>query len=86
MMEVVNSWGLLPDYIQQYEIVAPYTVTVTPAGHGINEWQTRTLMVIVRIVMCKCHLMESLWSEVLIITAYIINKVPGKSILETPFT
>lgn len=39
-------------------------------------------MVMVKSMMSTCNLLEFLWRETLYIAAYVINRIPSRSILE----
>ena len=57
----------------------------TPEQNGVAERRNRTLMDMVRSMMSKSRLPESLWGEALKTAMYILNRVPSKPIPKTPF-
>ena len=57
----------------------------TPQQNGIVERRNRTLLDMVQCMLVSSSLLEFLWGEVLKTTTYILNKVPSKSVSETPY-
>ena len=72
-------------YLHDNGIVAQYTVLGSPEQNGVAERRNRTLMDIKRSMMSRLNLLEYLWGEAIKTTTYIMNRVPSKSVLETPF-
>ena len=57
----------------------------TPEQNGVAERRNRTLMDMVRSMMSRTKLPQSLWGEALQIAMYILNRVPSKYVPKTPF-
>ncbi|KAK3040692.1 hypothetical protein RJ639_028388 [Escallonia herrerae] len=57
----------------------------TPQQNGVAERQNRTLMDMVRSMICQNTLPEFLWVEALKTAVHILNRVPSKSVPKTPF-
>ena len=57
----------------------------TPQQNGVTERRNRTLMEIVRSMMSYSSVPISLWGEALKTAMYILNRVPSKGVLKTPF-
>ncbi|KAM2033523.1 hypothetical protein FF1_015515 [Malus domestica] len=72
-------------YLQDHGIVAQYTTPGTPEQNGVSERRNRTLMDMVRSMMCKVNLPNFLWGEAVKTANYIINRVPSKAVVNTPF-
>ena len=57
----------------------------SPYQNGVVEIRNRTLMDMVRNMRSNSKLPESLWTEALKTTVYILNQVPTKVVHKTPF-
>ncbi|RVW72007.1 Retrovirus-related Pol polyprotein from transposon TNT 1-94 [Vitis vinifera] len=66
-------------------IVAQYTMPGSPDQNSVAERRNRTLIDMVRSMRSNSKLPESLWTEALKTTVYILNRVPTKAIPKTPF-
>ena len=77
--------GLFAKFLQEHEIVAQYTMPGSPNQNGVVERRNRTLMDMVRSMHSNSKLPESLWTEALKTAVYILNRVPTKVVLKTPF-
>ena len=53
--------------------------------NGIAEMRNRTLLDMVRCMLVNLSLPEFLWGEALKMATYILNLVPSKFVLKTPF-
>ena len=53
--------------------------------NGVAERQNRMLKDMIRSVIPYSSLPESLWGEALKTTAYLLNRVPTKAIVKTPY-
>ncbi|KAK3002003.1 hypothetical protein RJ639_020929 [Escallonia herrerae] len=62
-----------------------YTMPGTPQQNGVAERRNRTLMDMVRSMICQSTLPEFLWVEALKTAVHILNRVPSKSVPKTPF-
>ena len=56
-----------------------------PNQNGVAEIKDQTLLDMVRSMLNSSKLPKSLWTEALKTTVYILNRVPTKAILKTPF-
>ena len=72
-------------YLQEYGIDAQYTMSGTPQHNRIVERMNRTLLDMVQCMLVNSYLSEFLWGKALKIEAYILNQVPSKSVLKTPY-
>ena len=57
----------------------------TPSMNGIAERQNRTLPDMVRSMMAESSLHISLWGEALKTAIYLLNRVPTKATIKTPY-
>ena len=77
--------GPFAEFLQSCGIKAQYTMPGTLEQNGVVERRNRTLMDMVRRMMSRTKLPQSLWGEALQTTMYILNRVPNKSVAKTPF-
>ena len=56
-----------------------------PQQNGVAERRNRTLLDMVRLMMAQAKLPISFWGDTLMNATYILNRVPSKSILSTPY-
>ncbi|KAK4838535.1 hypothetical protein QYF36_014541 [Acer negundo] len=61
------------------------TIPYTPQQNGVAERRNRTLLEMVRSMMAQANLPVSYWGDVLLTAAYILNRVPSKSVTSTPY-
>ena len=80
-----QALGPFAKFLQEYEIVAQYTMPGSPYQNGVVEIRNQTLMDMVRSMRSHSKLPESLWTEALKTTVYILNRVPTKVVPKTPF-
>ena len=57
----------------------------TPQQNGIAERRNRTIMNMVRSMLCHSSLTSSLWIYALKIVVYLLDRVSSKAVLKTPF-
>ena len=57
----------------------------TPQQNGITDRRNRMLLDMVRCMLVNSSLLEFLWDEALKTATYILNQVPSKSVLKTPY-
>jgi len=57
----------------------------SPDQNGVVERRNRTLLDMVWSILSSSKLLKSLWAKALKTTMYILNRVPTKVILKTPF-
>ncbi|GJV45381.1 putative RNA-directed DNA polymerase [Tanacetum coccineum] len=72
-------------YCQENWIVHQFTMPYTPQQNGVAERRNRTLMDMVRSMICDSILPKFLWTEALKTVTHILNRVPSMSVLKTPF-
>ncbi|KAJ9556020.1 hypothetical protein OSB04_010634 [Centaurea solstitialis] len=73
------------NYLIECGIVSQLTPTYTPQMNGVSERRNRTLLDMVRSMMCRSSLPVSFWGHALETAAHILNRVPTKSIEKTPY-
>ena len=61
------------------------TIPGTPQQNGIAKRRNQTLFEMVRSIMTHVNLSISYWGDVLLTIAYILNRVPSKSVIFTPY-
>ncbi len=61
------------------------TVPGTPQQNGVAERRNRTLLDMVRSMMAQANLPISFWGDALLTAAYILNRIPSKSVPSTPY-
>ncbi|GJY11896.1 zinc finger, CCHC-type containing protein [Tanacetum coccineum] len=74
-----------PRYFQSTGIVHQVTALYTPQHNGIAERKNRTLMDIVNSMMSHSGLSSGYWGEALLTACYILNRVPSKRSIKTPY-
>ena len=77
-----NEFGT---YLKECGIVPQLTPPVTPQWNGISERRNRTLLDMVRSMMCQTDLPLYFWGYALQTAAYTLNNVPSKSVEKTPY-
>ena len=63
--------------------VKQLTTPYTPQQNGVTERRNRTLLEMIRSMVAQENLSISFWGDALLTTAYILNKVPSKSLSST---
>ncbi|KAJ9560965.1 hypothetical protein OSB04_006125 [Centaurea solstitialis] len=88
----INLTGRSSFYGQEFDnhlmecgIVSQLTPPYTPQMNGVSERRNRTLLDMVRSMMCRSSLPVSFWGHALETTAHILNRVPTKSVEKTPY-
>ncbi|KAJ9546217.1 hypothetical protein OSB04_025924 [Centaurea solstitialis] len=66
-------------------IVSQLTPPYTPQMNGVSERRNRTLLDMVRMMMCHSSLPVSFWGHALETAAHILNRAPTKSVEKTPY-
>jgi hypothetical protein len=56
-----------------------------PQQNGVAEHQNRTLLEMVRSIMAHANHPISFWEDALLTVAYVLNRVPSKSVTKTPY-
>jgi len=72
-------------YCEEKGIIRHLTVPYTPQQNGVAERRNRTLLDMVRSMMAQANLSISFWGDALLTAAYILNRVPSKSVSTTPY-
>ncbi|KAJ9544634.1 hypothetical protein OSB04_024341 [Centaurea solstitialis] len=72
-------------HLRECGIVSQLTPPYTPQMNGVSERRNRTLLDMVRSMMCRSTLPVSFWGHALETAANILNKVPTKSVEKTPY-
>jgi Reverse transcriptase (RNA-dependent DNA polymerase) len=78
-----QSPGLFPFFLQENGIVYQFSMSGGPRQNGVAERHNRTLMDMVRSMICNTILSEYLWSEPLKIVTHVLNRVPNKFVPTT---
>ncbi|RVW95334.1 Retrovirus-related Pol polyprotein from transposon TNT 1-94 [Vitis vinifera] len=84
-LEDGQSPGPFAKFLQEYGIVAQYTMPGSPDQNGVAERRNRTLLDMVRSMLSSSKLPKFLWTEALKTAVYILNRVPTKVVPKTPF-
>ena len=66
-------------------IAQQLTIPYTPQQNGVAERRNRTLLDMVRSMMAQANLPISFWGDALLTAAYVLNRVPSKSVPSTPY-
>ncbi|KAJ9542184.1 hypothetical protein OSB04_028690 [Centaurea solstitialis] len=66
-------------------IVSQLTPPYTPQMNGVSERRNRTLLDMVRSMMCHSTQPVSFWGHALETAAHILNRAPTKSVEKTPY-
>ncbi|KAM1546338.1 hypothetical protein ACFX10_046560 [Malus domestica] len=73
------------DYLKECGIISQWTPPRTPQLNGVSERRNRTLMNMVRSMMSSVDLPVTFWGYALYTAAYLLNRVPSKSVSQTPY-
>ena len=73
------------DHLKDCGIVSQFTPPGTPQWNGVSERRNRTLLDMVRSMMSQTDLPKSFWGYALETTAFLINRLPSKSVQKTPY-
>ena len=77
--------GPFARFLEECGIVPQYTMPGSPNMNGVAERRNRTLKDMVRSMINHTSLPEPLWGEALKTSAYLLNRVPMKATLKTPY-
>nr|CAN81603.1 hypothetical protein VITISV_031789 [Vitis vinifera] len=77
--------GPFAKFLQEYRIVAQYTMPGSPDQNGVVEKRNRTLLDMVKSMLSSSKLPKFLWTEAVKTVVYILNRVPTKVVLKTSF-
>ncbi|KAJ9541256.1 hypothetical protein OSB04_027762 [Centaurea solstitialis] len=73
------------NHLMECGIVPQLTPPYTPQMNGVSERRNRTLLDMVRTMMCHSSLPVSFWGHALETAAHILNRAPTKSVEKTPY-
>ncbi|KAJ9541966.1 hypothetical protein OSB04_028472 [Centaurea solstitialis] len=73
------------NHLMECGIVSQLTPPYTPQMNGVSERRNRTLLDMVRSMMCHSTLPMSFWGHALKTAAHILNRAPTKSVEKTPY-
>jgi transposase InsO family protein len=80
-----QSSGLFALFLQEIGIVHQFSMPGDPRQNEVAERRNRTLMNMVRSMICNTTFLECLWSGALKITTHVLNRVPSKYVPTTPY-
>jgi transposase InsO family protein len=72
-------------FLEENGIQAQYTTPGTPEQNGVAERRNRTLLNMIRSMMCTSGLPKFLWGEALKTANYLTNRIPSKAVTKIPF-
>lgn len=79
----------LSDQFRQFSeergIIRQLSIPHTPQQNGVAERRNRTLLEMVRSMMAQANLPISFWGDAILTAAYVLNRVPSKSVPTTPY-
>ena len=81
----VQRPGPFAKFLEECGIVPQYTMPGTPSMNGVAERRNRTLKDMVRSMIAHTTLPDSLWGEALKTAVYLLNRVPTKATVKTPY-
>jgi transposase InsO family protein len=73
------------DFCDEKGIARQLTIPYTPQQNGVAERRNITLFDMVRSMMVQANLPISFWGDALLTAAYILNRVPSKSVSSIPY-
>nr|AMY96445.1 gag/pol protein [Momordica dioica] len=73
------------DHLREFGIVSQLSAPGTPQCNGVSERRNRTLLDMVRSMMSYADLPDSFWGYARERERAILNRVPSKSVEETPY-
>lgn len=73
------------DHLKECGIISQPTPPGTPQLNGVCERRNRTLLNMVRSMMCRTNLPHSFWGFALMTAARVINLAPTKKVNKTPY-
>ncbi|CAL8991733.1 unnamed protein product, partial [Prunus brigantina] len=81
--EYVNV--VLQTFLTAHGIIHQTTCPYTPQQNGVAERKNRHLLNVVRALLLEAHTPLSYWGEALVSAAYLINRVPSRTVeFQTP--
>ena len=76
---------MFKEFCEEKGIQRQLTIPRTPQQNGVAERRNHTLLDMVRLMMAHASLPISFWGDALLTAAYILNRVPSKSVPATPY-
>ena len=73
------------NFCDEKGIARQLTISYTPQQNGVAERRNRTMLDMVRSMMAQANLPISFWGDVVLTAAYILNRMPSKSIPSIPY-
>ncbi|KAI3821037.1 hypothetical protein L1987_08593 [Smallanthus sonchifolius] len=73
------------NHLKEHGIISLPTPPRTPQLNGVSERRNRTLLNMVRSMMCRTNLPHSFWSYALMTVARLVNLAPTKKVDKTPY-
>ncbi|KAI3821721.1 hypothetical protein L1987_09293 [Smallanthus sonchifolius] len=73
------------NHLKEHGIISLPTPPGTPQLNGVSERRNRTLLNMVRSMMCRTNLPHSFWSYALMTAARLVNLAPTKKVDKTPY-
>jgi hypothetical protein len=73
------------DHLKKNDIISQLTPPGTPQHNGVAKRRNRTLLDMVHSMMNMSELPVSFWDYVLETAVYLLNRVPSKSVPNTPY-
>jgi len=77
--------NLFKGFCEQKGIERQLTIPNTPQQNGVAERKNHTLLDMVRSMMAQANLDMSYWGDALLTAAYVLNRMPSKSVSSTPY-
>jgi transposase InsO family protein len=78
-------WEQFKKFCDERGITRQPTIPYTSQQNGVAERRNLTLFDMVRSMMAQANLLISFWGDALLTAAYILNRVPSKSVSSTPY-
>jgi len=72
-------------YCEEKGITRHLRIPHTPQQNGVAERRNGILVDMARSMMAQANLPISFWGDALLTTTYVLNRVPSKSALTTPY-
>ena len=76
---------VLNNYIQSLGIVHEITPPYSPSSNEVAERKNRTFINLTNAMLVSCGVPKNLWGETVLTANYVLNRIPHKKTLLTPF-